>query len=179
MDVVYRLPGLRARIENYPVAGVSDAFRHCHLPGVGDQLREQVITDRAQLSQVRMVGARDHQHMDRRLRIYVAKGNCAGILRHYGRRYLASRDTAEQAIRHGGILTSGIPARSGTYMVAMLRTRRAAPLVQGIATCWPCRTEELVLRPCSRKAGGVWGDWKRLGSVVWRRSVATFANDRE
>src|SRR5215469_10663549 len=73
-----------------------------------------------------MVGARDHQHMDRRLGIYVTKGNCLGIGRHYRRRYLAGRDTAEQAIWHEGILTSGIPARSGTYMVAMLRTRGAA-----------------------------------------------------
>jgi len=127
MNVLDRLPGLRTRIEDHSVASVGDAFSNCHLPGMSDQVSQQVTASRAQLSQIRVVGARDYQHMDGRLRIYVAKRNCARIRGHYRRRYLASRDTAEQAIRHGGILTSGPPARSGTYMVAMLRTRAAAP----------------------------------------------------
>ncbi len=79
MNVIDRLARLRARIEDHPVAGGRDTFRDCHLPGVGDQVREQVIAGRPQFTQVRMVGARDYQHMDRRLRIYVPKGNCAGI----------------------------------------------------------------------------------------------------
>jgi hypothetical protein len=145
---------------------------------MGDQVSEQVIARRAQLSQVRMVGTRDYQHMDWCLGIYVAKGDCAGIRGHYRRRNVASRDTAEQAIRHGGILTSDTPARSGTYMVAMLRTRAAAPpccrasSVDGLAS-----PRELVLRTCSLMASGVWGEWKRLGSVVRRRIVATLASD--
>lgn len=77
MHVVDRLAGLRARIENHSVAGVSNTFCDCHLPRVGDQLRQQVIAGLAQLSQVRVVDARNYQHMDWRLRIYVSKGNCA------------------------------------------------------------------------------------------------------
>src|SRR5215472_11693681 len=122
-----------------------------------------------------MVVAGDFQHMDRCLGIYVAEGNCAGICRHYRRRYVPGRDAAEQAIRHRAILTSGLPARSCTYMVAMLRTRAAAPLVPG-----PCH--KLAFRcsgtgPAHVLAHGlwVWGEWKQLG----RRIVATFANERE
>ncbi len=77
MHVVDRLPGLRARIEYHSVPRVGDAFCDGHLPGVGDQLSQQVIAGLAQLTQVRMVDARDYQHMDRRLRIYVSKGNRA------------------------------------------------------------------------------------------------------
>jgi hypothetical protein len=113
------------------------------------------------------------------LRIYVAKRNCARIRGHYRRRYLTGRDAAEQAIRHGGILTSGPPARSWTYMVAMLRTRAAAPLEQGLACRWPCVALGLVLHTCSRVAGGVWGEWKQLGRVVRRCIVATLASDCE
>ena len=127
MHVVDGLPSLRAGVENHSIAAVGHPFRDRHLSGVGDQVRQQVVAGCTQLSQVGMVGARDHQHVDWCLRIYVAKGNCLGIGRHYRRRYLAGCDTAEQAIRHEGILTSGIPARSWTYMVAMLRTRGAAP----------------------------------------------------
>jgi hypothetical protein len=79
MDVLDRLPGMRARIEDHSVASVGDAFRQCHLSGVGNQVSEQAIASRAQLSHVRMVGARDYQHMDRCLRIYIPKGDCAGI----------------------------------------------------------------------------------------------------
>ena len=149
MDVLDRLPGLRARVEDHPVAGVGDAFRNGHFPGVGDQLSEQVIPGRAQLAQVRVVGARNYQDMDWCLWIYVTKGNCAGIRRDYRRGYLAGRDTAEQAIRHGGILTSGPPARSSTYMVAMLRTRGQLPLMQGLASHWLSVAQGLVLRTCS------------------------------
>ena len=35
MHVVDRLPGLRAGVENHPVAGVGDAFRDRYLPRVG------------------------------------------------------------------------------------------------------------------------------------------------
>ena len=129
MDVLDRLPRLRPRVEDHPVAGVSDAFRNGHIPGVGHQVSEQVVAGRTQLSQVGVVGARNYQDMNGSLRIYVTKGNSAGIRRDNRRRYLAGRDTAEQAIRHRGILTSGPLARSGTYMVAMLRTRVQLPLV--------------------------------------------------
>jgi hypothetical protein len=43
MNVVDRLPGLRASIENHSVAGVGDAFRDRYLPGVRDQLIQQVV----------------------------------------------------------------------------------------------------------------------------------------
>jgi hypothetical protein len=168
VHVVDRLPGLRASIEHHSVTGVGDAFCDRHLPGVGDQLRQQVIASLAQISQVRMVDPRDYQHMDRRLRIYVSKGNCAGIRRHYRRRYLSGRDTTEQAIRHGAILTSGPPARSSTYMVAMLRTRAAAPWGQGLASCWLSS-----LRDWSCARARAWlvrvGGWE----VVWNRGLAT------
>jgi hypothetical protein len=95
---------------------------------MGDQVSEQLTVGRAQLSHVRMVIDRNDQYMNWGLWIYVPKGDCARIRRHYRRWYVAGGDTAEQAIRHGGILTSGTPARAWTYMVAMLRTRGAAPL---------------------------------------------------
>jgi hypothetical protein len=179
MDVIDRLPCLPPGIENHSVAGIGDAFFNCHLPRMGDQVSEQVTVGRAQLSHVRMVIDRNDQYMNWGLWIYVPKGDCARIRRHYRRWYVAGGDTAEQAIRHGGILTSGTPARSWTYMVAMLRTRGAAPLVQSHAQLPALCCQGLVLRTCSRTTSGCGGCWKRLGSVVWRRDVATLANIRE
>lgn len=179
MDVLNRLAGLRASVKHHPVAGVGDTFRNCHLPGMGDQVSEQVIPGRAELTQVGVVGARNHKYMNGSLRIYIAKSDCPRIRGNYRRRYLACRDTTEQAIWHRGILTSATPATSGTYMVAMLRTRGAAPLVHSHATSWPCVPQGLVLRTCSRMAGGCGGNGSGLGSQVWRRCVATLAYDRE
>lgn len=180
MDVLDRLPGLRAGVENHPVSGVGDALRNGHLPGVGDQVREQVIPGHTELGQVRVVVARDYQDMNRRLRIYVTKSDCPGIRGHYRRRYLASRDTTEQAIGHEGILTSGPARRSSTYMVAMLRTRDAAPLCRALPVSLFCAAQGPVLRTCSRMAGwGVGGNGSGCGSHAWRRVVATFANARE
>jgi len=79
MDVLNRLPGLRAGIEYHSVAAVGNAFRDCYLSSVGDQVSEQVIPGRAELREVCVVVARDHQHVDRRLRIDVAEGDCPGI----------------------------------------------------------------------------------------------------
>jgi len=106
MDVLDRLASLRTGIEDHSVAGVGDALINGHLPGVGDKVNQQVIACCPQLSQVRVMGSRDYQDMDRRLRIDIAEGNCAGICGYDRRGCIARRDTAEQAIRHGGILTS-------------------------------------------------------------------------
>jgi hypothetical protein len=52
VDVVDGLPSLRARIENHSIAAVSHPLRDRHLPGVSDQVRQQLIAGRTKLSQV-------------------------------------------------------------------------------------------------------------------------------
>ncbi len=123
-----RLPGFRAGVKHDSVAAVGDALSDGYVPGVGHKVGQQASVGRGELGQVRVMSARNHQHVNRSLRVDIPKGNGAGISRHDRRRYPAGRDAAEQAIRHAAILTSARPARSRTYMVALLRTHGAPPL---------------------------------------------------
>lgn len=134
MDMVDRLPGLRAGVEDHSVAGVGDALGDRHRDGVRHQLPQQARLGRAQFREIRVVLSRDDQHVDRRLRVYVSKRDDTGIRRDDRRRCLAGRNTAEHAIRHRGILTVGPPAGAFTDMVALLRTREQPPLLQCLAS---------------------------------------------
>lgn len=79
MDVVHGLSRVRAGIEDNAVPGAGDALGDRHLPRVRDKLSQQVLASSAELRQVRVVIPRNDQHVDRSLRVYVAKGNRAGI----------------------------------------------------------------------------------------------------
>jgi hypothetical protein len=64
-------------------------------------------------------------------------------------------------------------------MVALLRTLGAPPLwCNGIARHWLAVAQKLVTRGHSLAREWVWGEWKQLGSLVWRPCVAP-GNDRE
>jgi hypothetical protein len=77
------------------------------------------------------------------------------------------------------ILTSSSRTGSSTYMVAMLRTHGALPLwCNGPARYWLRRSGTGHCPGCAL-AGWVWGEWKQLGSRVWRLSVAALASNGE
>ncbi len=88
------LPAVAAGIEDHSVAGVGDAFRHSDRMGLGRELSEQGRVT-SQGSQIRMVLLRNHQHMNRRLRIKVAKCERRGAFQHDRSWYFARRDSAE------------------------------------------------------------------------------------
>ena len=81
MHVVNGLARVSAGIEDHTVSGIGDAFSHCHLMGLGRDLGEQSLVG-GQGGQVAVVIARNHQHMNRRLRIYVAECERASAFQH-------------------------------------------------------------------------------------------------
>jgi hypothetical protein len=85
---------MTAGVEDHAVASVSDAFRDRYLVRLHRHLREQarVGGDR---SQVAVVFSRNHQYMNRRLRIYVAECERARALVHHGGWDITGRDSAE------------------------------------------------------------------------------------
>lgn len=165
MDVLDRLPGVGAGIEDNPVTGIGEALGDRNLCGVGDEFGQQAPLRCAERGQVRVVVARNDEHVDGSLRVNVTEGNRAGIRRDYRRGYLPSRYTAEQAISHVAILSSGPPSGAQTYKVAMLRTLGAPPLwCNGLASYWLPSLRDSVMRGSSGKTGwgvgGMEADWK-------------------
>src|SRR5438874_786518 len=69
------------------------------LAGNGDELPEQRLVLRPRLRDRRDVLARDHQHVHRRLRVEVSKGDRLLIAVHDVGRDLAGGDAAEDALR--------------------------------------------------------------------------------
>src|SRR5258706_10969951 len=72
-----------------------------------------------------MVTLGNYQHVNGRLRIDVTECKRALSFEHARGRHLTGRDSAEQAIGHGPILTCGVLSRLPTYMVATLSTASA------------------------------------------------------
>ena len=180
MDVVDGLPGLRAGVEDHAVAVVGDSLGDGNVPGVGHELGQQALIGGGQPGQIRVMGPRDHQHVDRGLRVDIAKGDSTGTSRHNRGRNVTGGNGAEQAISHVAILTSARPATSCTYMVALLRTHGAPPPAGATASPgtgfpslgdWSCTGARAGVDGCG-------GNWKQLGSHIWRPSVAA-ANDGE
>jgi hypothetical protein len=137
VNVPDRLAGVRAGVEDDPVAVGGDAFGDRHLARMADQLCEQPGVGRGELGQVRVMVPRDHEYMNWCLRVDITERHCSRISRDYGRGYLSGCNAAEQAIRHGPILTCGRSGTPQTYMVALLRTHGAPPLwCNGLASFW-------------------------------------------
>lgn len=94
MYVGHRLASVSTRVEDHTIAGLGDALSHRHLMRLGRDFGEQALVG-GDGGQVAMVIARNHEHMNRRLRIYVAECNRAGTFEDYRRRDLTGRDSAE------------------------------------------------------------------------------------
>ena len=88
------LPAVAAGIEDHPVAGIGNTFGLRHLVGLRGDLSQQTGVT-SQRSQVGVVLLRDHQHVNRRLRINVAKCKRPGAFQHDRCWYFAGRDSAE------------------------------------------------------------------------------------
>jgi RNA polymerase sigma-70 factor (sigma-E family) len=163
VDVLDRLPCLRTGIEDDSIPAVRDALGGRYLFGMGHQVGQQAIIRGSELGQVRVMIARDHQHVHRSLRVDIPKGDRSGMSRHNRGWYLAGRYATEQAIRHGAILTSTRPTRARTYMVALLRTHGAPPLgCNGPARCWLSVAKRLVTRGPSLAVVGCGGNGSSL-----------------
>jgi hypothetical protein len=89
-------PGIR----HDPIAGAPQAFQGCHLRAAHQQSREQRFILRPQVVNGCDMSLRDHQRMDRRLRIDVVKGDRVLILLNKLRRNLLFRDLTKQTLAH-------------------------------------------------------------------------------
>jgi hypothetical protein len=121
------LARVRAGVKDHPVALLRDAFGDCDIVGMRDDPRQQTLIGRGQLAQADVVGARDNENMYRRLRIDVTERDSPIVARHYRRRNIGGGNAAEQAGRHGEILTCARSETLPTYMVAALRTTMHHP----------------------------------------------------
>src|SRR5215472_13830456 len=94
VHVVDGLASVAAGVEDHAIAGVGDAFRDRYLVCLRRDLREQARVS-GDGSQVAVVFPRNHQYMNRRLRIYVAECERARAFAHHGGGNLTGRDSAE------------------------------------------------------------------------------------
>lgn len=170
MDMIDSLPAVGTGIEHDPVAVSGQALGDRHLVRVRDQVGQQAAARRAQLGQIRVVGARDNEHVYGCLRIDITEGDRPVITGHYDRRYLVGGNGAEQAVRHAEILTCGGSRGPPTYMVALLRTHGAPPLwCSGIASFWlPPLRDETRAGAHQRHGMWVWGELQ-----IWTRARLT------
>lgn len=130
MHMGHGLARLRARVEDHTVAAVRDALRNSYLVGMRNEVGQQTVADRRKLSEIRMMIARDHEDVDGSLRIDVAERDRSRLAGHNRRRYLGTRNTAEQALRHGGDLNVYRAGGAVHIYGCSANPRCTAPLVQ-------------------------------------------------
>jgi len=94
VHVINGLASVTAGVEDHAVSGVSDAFRDRYLMRRRRYLREQARVG-GDGGQVAVMFPRNHQYMNRRLRIYVAECESARAFAHHGSGDLTGRDSAE------------------------------------------------------------------------------------
>ena len=154
VDVADRLACARAGVEDDPVTAIRNALGDRHLMRVGYEVGEQTRLGSGEFGQIRVMGARNHKYVNRCLWVDIAERHCALISRDYGRGYLSGSYAAEQAVRHGPILTCGRSGAPQTVIVALLRTHGASPLwCNGLASFWLRRSGLSHARALMRRLG--------------------------
>lgn len=93
--VVYGLPGMAAGIEDNAISSLGDTIGQRDLVRLGRHLGQQTVPGGGEAGQVRIVRLGNYQHVNRRLRIDVAKCKRVLAFQHACRRDLTSRDSAE------------------------------------------------------------------------------------
>lgn len=94
------LATVRPGVEDDPVAVAGYPLADRHLVGVLDHVGEQAIAGTLQLGQVGQVGARDHEHVNGGLRVYVTERHSPRSLGDDRGWHLAGCNTAKQTIGH-------------------------------------------------------------------------------
>jgi hypothetical protein len=164
MNVADCLASVGAGVEDDPVTLVGNALGDRHVVRVGNKVGEQPCLGGSEFGHIHVMGARDHEYVNRRLWVDITERHCARISRDYRRGYLSGSYAAEQAARHGPILTCGRSGALSTYMVALLRTHGAPPLwCSGLASFWLRRSGMSHARALRRRHGmWVWGEVRVL-----------------
>ena len=154
VDVVDCLAGTRASVEDDPVAVLRNALSHRHLMRMRNELSQQPGFSGGEFSQAGVMRPRNHEYVNRCLRVDIAERHCSRIRRDYGRGNLSGCDAAEQAIRHGPILTCGTSGARQADIVALLRSHGAPPLwCNGLASFWLRRSGMSHARALMRRHG--------------------------
>src|SRR5579875_1097591 len=118
MHVRHGLARLRAGVEDHAVPGVSDSLACRHLVRLCRELVQQPVPGGRDRREVRVVLSRYHQHVNRRLRVNVAKCNSSLGFEYPHRWDIARNDAAEQAIGHGGDVSVRWSRGRGGYIVS-------------------------------------------------------------
>jgi len=119
VDVLDCLAGARAGVEYDPVAVVGNALGDRYLMRVRDEVGEQPWFGGGEFGQVCVMCTRNHEYVNGCLRVDIAERHCSRFGRDYRRGHLSGCYAAEQAIRHGPILTCSRSGAPQTYMVAL------------------------------------------------------------
>src|SRR5579875_587547 len=100
------LTSLPPGVEHDPVAAVLDSHGHGDLVRMSDKFSQQTVTSAGQGRYVRVVVARDHQHVRGGLRVDVTEGDYPLSVQHDRGRDRSGRDTAEQTVWHTSIIVA-------------------------------------------------------------------------
>ena len=79
MDVTDCLTRVRAGVEDDPVTVAGDALSDRYLMGVRDEVGQQPCLGGGEFGQVRVMCARNHEYVNRRLRVDIAKRQSSRI----------------------------------------------------------------------------------------------------
>jgi len=128
MNVGHGLPRLLAGVEDHAVAGLADAVGRRDLARLADHLGEQPAVGGGERRDVRVMILRDDEHMNRGLRVDVAKREYAVGFADHGRGDLTGDDGAEQAVSHTKILEGRTRRRAMLGPTGLGRRTRAGGL---------------------------------------------------
>jgi hypothetical protein len=95
VHVIHRLPGVTAGIEDHPVAALCDALGPRYLMSLTHHFSKQPGSGRGQRTEIAIVIPRNHQHVNRSLRIDITKCERARGFEDSRRRNFAHGDSAE------------------------------------------------------------------------------------
>ena len=100
VDMIDRLAAFRIAVGYYPESPFSDPLIFCYFIGNRYQVADQAAVLLPDIHNRRDMLFRDHQRMNRRLRVYIFEGKGMLILIDYSRRYFFVDDLTEYAIAH-------------------------------------------------------------------------------
>src|SRR5215469_18891487 len=131
MDMLDRLAGLGASVEDDPVTTLGDTLSDRNLMCVRREGGQQALIGHSELSQIGVVRPRDDKHVNRSLRIDIAEGDSPLITRNYRRRYFGGGYGAKQAVSHAEDLNvCQACGAADIYGCTTANPRCTTPLVQ-------------------------------------------------
>ena len=182
MDMLDRLAGLGASVEDDPVTTLGDTLSDRNLMCVRREGGQQALIGHSELSQIGVVRPRDDKHVNRSLRIDIAESDRPLIARNYRRRYFGGRYGTKQAVSHAEDLNV-CQARGAAdiYGCTTANPRCTTPLVQRPRQFLASVAQGLVMRGryCEGRGCGCGGKRRSRGKRARWPNVAYTRDDSE